>query len=107
MHRLPNSDMCHVGKVKGECLGKSQPRRPSPRREPNKENSGGKDKDGGSANAMGKVEMRVWETKGAADKGGQTENGPRDAWETSNIDRVSSTKRRTGEENNEPRIEAS
>lgn len=60
---------------------------------------------GGSANAV--VEMRVRETNRATEEGGQTENGPWDAWETSNIDRVSSTKRRTDDENNEARIEAS
>lgn len=55
---------------------------------------------------MREVEMRAQETKGAADMGANTENGLQDAWETSNIDCESSTKRQTGEENNELRIEA-
>lgn len=53
------------------------------------------------------VEMRAQETNSASDEQEKTENGPRDAWETTNIDCVSSTKRWTDEENNELRIEAS
>lgn len=85
-----------VGRVKGERLGTSQPRRLVDLLDGNQTKGiwggwVGKDKDGGSANALREVEMRMWETKSGADEGGQTQNSRRDAWETPNIDRVSST----------------